>query len=163
MQKILPLLGVLLFVSISAAQAQTQEPDASLRDLPRTHWAYTLLEQWDKSGELPSPFPADYMLGERNYNRYGFAVMAARALERMPRPGEGRDYRVSPLVMGILRRFTREFEPEMKRLGVVMPEVYVRLGQPEPFPNVPENHWAAPSIERLRKMGILVGDPSGKF
>ena len=43
-------------------------------------------------------------------------------------------------------------------VGIVMPAI-----AQDQFPDVPENHWAYEALSRLKKDGLLIGYPDGKF
>ena len=94
-------------------------------------------------------------------------MAVARALDyRQSLAGakENKEYHLSsPLILSLLRRLAEEFAPELKHFGFSMPDVRARLAAPEPFPNVPPNHWARVSVETLRKAGVLVGFMDGTF
>ncbi len=77
-----------------------------------------------------------------------------------------------PLVSDI-ERLAVEFAPELlelkvpaglaqevRKLNATLSKV---LSSAKPFTDVPSNHWAADATNTLKRAGILVGYPSGKF
>ncbi|HWD40882.1 MAG TPA: S-layer homology domain-containing protein [Fimbriimonas sp.] len=81
--------------------------------------------------------------------------------------------------LSFIERATKEFDYEMRALGVDMESMeslelrnrsFIDSAQvPEPgasfkqFPDVPADHWAAKAVRELRADGILVGYPDGLF
>lgn len=78
----------------------------------------------------------------------------------------------NPLVKDI-ERLAVEFTPELLELEV--PKGFAEevrqlkvslaklLSSSKPFADVPSNHWAAEATNTLKRAGVLVGYPSGKF
>jgi hypothetical protein len=167
MRRLLTVLVVLLLTA-GAASAQNQKFDGPFTDVPSDHWAYSVLDQLrEKDLNVNADYGGNRSYGSRRaLTRYEFAVATARMLERLAtsegeqKPGAEK---ATAFRINALRRLAEEFAPQMKTLGVSMSDVYVRLANREPFTDVPANHWAASSVDKLRKAGIVIGFPGGDF
>ncbi|MES2460616.1 MAG: hypothetical protein V4671_08520 [Armatimonadota bacterium] len=151
-------IGSVGMVSVAHAQDTHSKPP-----LPRGHRTYQLVDKLQKAGIVISYLPdGTYSSASGDGTRYGFVVGTARLLEKLSKSEDIR-HQLTPSLLNALRSLAEEFAPELKRFGFSMSEVSVLLAHRASFSNVPENHWAASSVERLRKEGILVGNQDGTF
>ncbi len=115
----------------------------------------------------------------RNLTRNDYAVAVARLLSQMYGPqspfSDGLKMRLrdSPAAISALQELVTQFKPELIRLNVDVDAAQAHLAAlaqtaphplvSRPFPDVSPNHWAASSVEMLRRYGLVAGYPDGTY
>ncbi len=175
------LLALTVLVSGAAAQAQQTAPAsassalyAPAATLPSSHWAYGALNRvWSAATGAPVTEAA----GERSRRAFAQAtVQVVRRLSALP-SGEAQT-RLSASDKQTLASLVREFTPEivaaradtqalsatLARMGVAaqLPAQTAAPLRDTPFPDVPTDHWAFESVEKVRKAGVVQGYPGGQ-
>lgn len=144
--------------------------DSESPDVPRSDSAYADIEilwQEELVGGYSSPTKGPA------WTRYEFAVAVARLVYSSGenKPDAGITFKSNIAVA--LKRLVAKFLPELKALGVDGEKIKINdtlLTKPKieplktqiapPFPDVPKNHWAFDSVEKLRLSGIVIGSPN---
>ncbi len=139
-------------------------------DIPTDQWVYSdlrRLQDRKRAGEYP-----DRSGSFRAYTRGEFATHIAQELAMLDGEFDSQAQQDREL-LSALHRLVQEFEPELLRKGVALFAVKVRISTlaqsvvagriSGPFKDVPENHWAYESVEKLRRVGIIVGYPNNTF
>jgi hypothetical protein len=179
---------VLALVSVSVAWGASNPAET----VPFDHWAYDAFEKLVDSWSSGT-YSSHTFRGDRPSTRYEFAVSVMRVLDipRMvaapgPRPPLAGE-QGNRAVLQMVREFWPEIELILADQGLAsahsLREGLARIppgnwlyetaqailrdvgeaAVAEPFPDVPRDHWAFGAVERLRKAGIVVGYPDGRF
>jgi len=177
MKKFLLSLGILLCCAV-ASNAQAEYPDVPFSDS-----AYADINSLSKAGIFDTGiFDNCYgSVGPRAMTRYEFAVAIARLLENLPldsKDGTFKEFKSppevpslnKPEVMSTLKRLAEKFLPELEAFNIDVRKIKIngvfliepKITQPKikiapPFSDVPKNHWAFESVEKLRLSGIVIG------
>lgn len=170
------MLCLAVFFSLATSCA-AQDPTGPFPDVPANHWAYQDVDTLQKAGVIfGSPDSAGN--GRREVTRQYVAVALVHVLSQTPSPSpSGTDLEArllaSPPALAALQELVRRFKPDLARLNVDTDAAQARLTGlaqtarrllvVEPFPDVPPTHWAASSVETLRRQGLIAGYPQGIF
>jgi len=167
----------------ACAQHSEQIEQAGQAAVPESSWVYPAVAKLYERGlvsmiEGRSPF-----WFKKTLSRFEAAVFIGRALDRAEvkfrdkDSSQGKGLRL-PLGydlsdVALLKRLVKEFAAELQVLGVARSDAARILNKMEQaagasaagkaFVDVPSNHWAYSSVERLRQAGIVVGYPGGIF
>jgi hypothetical protein len=176
--------AALLLLAVSdRARAQTSPvPDARTVIVAADHWAY------EELARLESPTPRiseNDDNGRRGMTRQELAGHTKRALGKLLSRSVGsdrNDLQQRRADVARMERLVAEFAPELSAQGLDVPRTLIRLAtvaaqnaEPSsddpsvrpvgpvspPFRDVPTDHWAYESVERLRRLGIIGGYPGG--
>lgn len=167
----------LVALALVAPPCAAQDPRGPFADVPVGHWAYQDVDTLQKAGVVFG-HPEGTVTGRREVTRHDFAVAVAGVLAQASSPSpSGTDLEArllaSPPALAALQEMVRRFKPDLARLNVDtdaaqarlmgLAQTARRLLVAEPFPDVPPTHWAASSVETLRRQGLIAGYPQGIF
>jgi len=154
-------IAVLMFAVVSLpATVQGNDGSDMFRDLPADSWEYPALELL-KQHKLVDNF-------RRTLTRYEVAVEIDWAIRGhvMGKQNPALDATTAALFHRFLVEYAEELsaigtKPAMQRRWLAIIRAYEPVDGP--FADVPNTHWAADPVERLRARGILRGFPDGLF
>jgi hypothetical protein len=129
------------------------------RDVTRDEWALALLRLARSLDELGPPDLGRYVSRERVRAALATLVRVCwpDVEEAVTRQGQGGRETLHAWLAGI-KKGNWLYETAQAILRDVG-EAPVA----QPFPDVPRDHWAFGAVERLRKAGIVIGYPDGRF
>ncbi len=173
------MLCLAVFFSLATSCA-AQDARGPFADVPTDHWAYQDADTLQKAGIVfGDPQTLYHVPSRRPMMRQAFTAAIARLISQMSVPQSPACADVearllaSPPALAALQELVRRFQPDLTLLHVDTHAVRARLAElsrtalrqlvAKPFPGVPGTHWAASSVETLRRQGLIAGYPQGIF
>lgn len=169
--------GKLYFSNLEAVYSKTYEPSIYV-DVPKNHWAYSSIEQLNKSG-LVKGFPNGTFKAEATITRAEAASLIARALQlKATKPPSFTDVKKNHYAYNeiaavaekgiVIGKGNNKFDPSGKltraEMATILTRAYELTGEADiHFTDVNKQHWAYKSIEKLVANNLTTGFTDNTF